>query len=147
VRKGKQKVKLKSKEVKAYRLKLLKKQGYICPLCGLKIEISEATLDHCHDTGHIRAVLHRNCNQVEGRIRSWVNRAGKEIDPVLFLEAVLAHWTEKYDHFPLHPNHRTAAQKEILKLKRRRKKLRTHKAKKRYDKEIRYLQEHDDGRV
>jgi len=143
--KGKRK--LKPKEVKAYRLKLLKKQGYFCPLCGFKIEISQATLDHCHESGHVRAVLHRNCNQIEGRIKSWVRRAGKHIEPVAFLEAILAHWTEEYNHLPLHPNHRTANQKEILVLKRKKRKLKTRKAKKRYDKKIRYLEENDDGSV
>ena len=136
---------LRPKDVKPYRLQLLKKQKGICPLCGFKIEIHQATLDHCHESGHIRAVLHRNCNQVEGRIRSWVNRAGKHIEPIAFLEAILAHWTAEYDLRPLHPNHRTATQKEIIVLKRKRKKLKSRAAKKRYDKKIKYLQEQDCG--
>ncbi len=135
--------KLKPREVKGFRNKLLKQQGGICPLCGFKIQPGQETLDHCHESGRVRAVLHRNCNQVEGRIKSWCRRAGKHIDALQFLEAIAQHWAGQYDHLPLHPNHRTTIQKEIQKLKRRKQKLKTGKARKRYDKKIKYLQEQD----
>ena len=132
------KYKLKPKEVREFREALLKKQEWLCALCGKIVQLSEATLDHCHDTGHVRAVLHRNCNSIEGRIRHWANRSG--IDPVQFLEAVLDHWGKQYDHLPLHPKHKNAIEKEIVRLKRRRKRLKTHKAKLRYTKKIKELE-------
>lgn len=71
--------KLKYSEVKALRLKLLKEQNYICALCQEPIDEKEAVLDHDHKKGHIRAVLHRGCNVLEGKITN--NLARSRITP------------------------------------------------------------------
>lgn len=130
---------LKAKEVAEYRRKLLEKQGGICTLCKLPIEPGDDTLDHCHDTGHVRAVLHRNCNQVEGRIRTWAKRAYG--DATEFLEAMVEHWRKDYSHYAVHPNHRTEKEREIAKLKKRMKHLKTERARQRYRDKIRKLKE------
>jgi hypothetical protein len=113
-----------------------------CALCGRDLDLSEAVLDHCHETGRVRGVLHRQCNQVEGRVISWVKRSGCGTDPSsvrVFIENILAYWDLDFSQNPLHPNHRTESEKEILKLKRRMKKLKTQKAKQRYKQKIEEL--------
>jgi exonuclease VII large subunit len=130
---------LRPKEVAEYRKKLLEKQGGLCVLCGLEIKPGEDTLDHCHDSGHVRAVLHRNCNQVEGRIRAWARRAYCE--PLQFLQSLVDFWDRDYSHFALHPNHRTEKEKEIRRLKNRMKYLKTERAKQRYKDRIKELKE------
>ena len=50
-----------------------------CPLCGLEIDTTikgEGVLDHDHDTGEIRGVLHRSCNAAEGKISNAAARWG-----------------------------------------------------------------------
>ena len=69
-----------------------------------------------------------------------MKRAGKHINPVEFLEALIDHWEGSYDHLPLHPKHRTEIEKQITVLKRKRKKLKTSRAKKRYTKKIHNLE-------
>lgn len=67
----------------AVTMTLLRKQNGICPLCGEKISVvtkgigSDYALDHDHNTGEIRGVLHRGCNSAEGKVRSAVIRWGK----------------------------------------------------------------------
>lgn len=96
---------LKTAEIKPYRLEQLRKQGNICPLCHTKIEIGEATLDHCHDSGHVRQVLHRSCNGAEGRILSWAGKRSKGTDPAYFLKNLLKYWDQDFGENPLHPKH------------------------------------------
>jgi hypothetical protein len=96
--------KLRPVDVAAYRQRLLKKQRYICPLCKDKIRPEEAALDHDHKSGHIRAVLHRNCNGIEGRVINWTRRVGRT-DPESYLRNLLKYWKRDYSHHPLHPNH------------------------------------------
>lgn len=115
------------------------KQHGLCVLCGQKIEIGDDTLDHCHETGHIRAVLHRNCNQIEGRIRAWARRA--YCDPDDFLEMLVNFWRQDYSHFAVHPNHRSDTEKEVSRLRKRMKYLKTERAKQRYKNRIQDLQE------
>lgn len=65
--------KLAQKEMKEVKLELMKRQNYICPLCKRKLlakEISKVALDHCHDTGYIRGVLHMRCNRAEGAVKT-----------------------------------------------------------------------------
>ena len=133
-------MRLKPKEVQGYRLKLLQKQHYVCPLCETRILAHEATLDHDHVTGRIRRVLHRSCNQAEGRILSWIKRSrGK--DHRAFVKNLVQYWDNHYDDAPIHPNHRTDLEKEIDKLYKRMKKLKTERGKQKYLDRIRELKE------
>ena len=94
---------LKYTEIKPFREALLRRQNFLCPLCGREIEQAEGTLDHCHKTGQVRAVLHRNCNGVLGRIEHRVGTI-KMTDRIVFLENVIKFLQEE----PLsviHPTH------------------------------------------
>jgi hypothetical protein len=133
-------MRLKPKEVRDFRLRLLRLQSFICPLCGTKIAEHEATLDHDHKTGHCRAVLHRSCNQVEGRVLSWLKR-GRNPDPRDFMLRILKHWDGEYGHLPYHPNHLTDTEKKLRKLRRKLKSLKTERSKQKVRDLIRKLQE------
>lgn len=66
--------------MRSWMLRHLKdKQGGLCPLCGLEIDTTikgEGVIDHDHDTGEIRGVLHRSCNAAEGKVANAVARWG-----------------------------------------------------------------------
>ena len=61
----------------AWKVRQLKiEQGGLCAICGKEVDLSlprEGVVDHDHDTGEIRGVLHRSCNSAEGKI---ANAAG-----------------------------------------------------------------------
>lgn len=61
-------------DVQKVRKKLLDEQGNRCALTGLKIEPSQAVLDHDHSSDYVRAVLHRQSNAVLGKIENLWNR-------------------------------------------------------------------------
>lgn len=133
-------MRLKPKEVKEFRLKLLRKQNYLCPLCNTSIKPHEATLDHDHGTGRVRRVLHRSCNQAEGRILSWIKRSrGK--DHRAFIRNLSMYWDVNYNDMPFHPNHRNDIEKEIDKLYKRMRKLKTKRGKQKYMDKINELKE------
>lgn len=62
--------KLKRTEVNAFKQGLHKKQKGVCPLClrELPKELSKCALDHNHETGEVRGLLHMGCNKVEGSV-------------------------------------------------------------------------------
>ena len=126
---------LKQKELKDYRIDLWHEQSHICPLCNQKIELDDAVLDHCHTTGHVRRVLHRACNSSEGRVMKWAY-SSKHYDPIKFLEAVIKYHQQDYTNMPWHPQHMTPNEKEIKRLKKHQKKLKTQKARDRYQTRI-----------
>jgi hypothetical protein len=50
---------------------LLKKQNYLCPICRQQIHEKgknglRPVVDHNHDTGKVRAIVHSNCNTIIG---------------------------------------------------------------------------------
>jgi hypothetical protein len=63
-------IQIKAKDVPKYRKMFSAKQKYKCPICEDEIvsKHSRAALDHCHKTGHIRAVLCGTCNRNEGKV-------------------------------------------------------------------------------
>jgi hypothetical protein len=63
-------LKLKSSEIRDYRIRQLGIQDYACALCGEDCDPEEAVLDHDHKTGMIRQVLHRGCNCLVGHIEN-----------------------------------------------------------------------------
>ncbi len=85
--------KLKYKDIKSTRLALLEQQEYRCAICGLACTIDQAVLDHCHKNttdchknntgGHIRAVLHRGCNALLGRIENNAPRHGIQLQQLI----------------------------------------------------------------
>lgn len=71
---------LKASEVAAVRSQLLKRQGGKCAICDQRIlGADRAVLDHCHDTGFIRGVLHASCNGIEGRMKALGHRSHKGV--------------------------------------------------------------------
>lgn len=58
------------------------KQDGLCSICKKEIDLkvmgnkSDYVVDHCHETGLIRAVLHRSCNASEGRVANAAGRWG-----------------------------------------------------------------------
>lgn len=98
-------MKMKLSDIKLRREKLLARQKGICPLCGTLILKSEAALDHCHATGHTRAVLHKSCNGSEGRILTYAGRMSRGDDPSEFLRRLLRYWNKDFTNNPIHPLH------------------------------------------
>jgi len=117
---------LKQKDLKDFRLGQLLVQGGTCPLCKTKIKPEEAVLDHDHDTGHVRGVLHRSCNSSEGRILSWAKRS-RDSNPYHFLKNLVEFHEKDHSDNPIHPKHMTEAEKELKKLKKHQKKLKTQR--------------------
>lgn len=111
----------------------------MCPLCETEIQTGHDTLDHCHQSGHTRRVLCRNCNQIEGRVLSWLRRSYTE--PITFLRNLVMYWEQDYEDTPIHPNHKTDIEKKIMKLKRRMRTLKTERARQKYRDKIRKLKE------
>lgn len=130
-------IQLKPKEIACVRLRMLKEQKYKCPLCGNRIRKNDAALDHDHDTGRVRAVLHRNCNSIEGRIKHWARRSG--VNHADFVNAVTRYWAVDYSHNPVHCSHRTDNQKRATVLRRRIRKAKRASTKERLRKEIKEL--------
>lgn len=133
-------MRLKQKELKMYRDKLLKEQGGLCYLCEKPIEPGNETLDHSHETGHCRRVLCRQCNGAEGRILHWAKRSGAD-DVQQFLLNLSDYWLIDFKDTPIHPTHLTEKQKQIKALKKKRSKVITERAKQRYTDQIKKLQE------
>lgn len=93
------------------RLRMLAAQKGIDPIT--KKPITDPVLDHCHKTGHVRAVLQRWTNGVFGRLENWASRLGGDTDPVQFLRAS-ADYIEFHRDNPgewLYPTHKTEAEK------------------------------------
>lgn len=104
--------KLKASEVAQYRATALEDQGGHCMLCCERIAPGDDVLDHDHKTGHVRGVLHRGCNAMLGHIEN--NRARNMLkDGRLwrFLRGVERYITADHTQRPLHPTHRTDAEK------------------------------------
>lgn len=55
---------------------MLESQGYTCAICHLPCDEEKAVLDHCHKGGHVRAVLHRSCNSLLGKLENNAPRYG-----------------------------------------------------------------------
>jgi hypothetical protein len=106
---------LKPTEVAGIRAQLLKKQGGVCAVCGQKILGRDvAVLDHDHDTGFIRGVLHSSCNGIEGRMKSLAHRSHKGVlsaDYIIGLGKYLEH--HKVPRIgAFHPTYKTPQQKK-----------------------------------
>lgn len=132
--------KMKYKDVKEHRAKYLKKNSNICPLCKEPIAPNDAALDHCHTTGHVRNVVHKDCNILLGKIENYIKRYGKRFrDPEVletFFQNVGAYMQEDYTGNMFHPTHKTPEDKELRELKRRLKRAKRHETKEKYKKLI-----------
>lgn len=94
---------LKPSQLKAWRENRLKRNRNLCELCGLEVLPGQAVADHCHETGHLRGVIHRSCNATLGHVERG-KRYGKNFSPTAFAMG-LAAYLLKDKTLPLHPSH------------------------------------------
>lgn len=108
---------LKPSEVADYRQQLLVQQNHVCALCDELIEPGKAVLDHDHASGHIRGVLHRGCNAMEGVI---ANNMARNLMTWARLEQLFERlrWYQEQHQPELHPTHRTPEERRIRAKKR-----------------------------
>jgi DNA-binding sugar fermentation-stimulating protein len=105
---------LKFAEVADVREDMLAQQGGKCALCKLACTSSEAVLDHDHDTGAIRGVLHRGCNSLLGKVENNHKRYGVKSLPA-FLGGASAYISSHRENRTglLHPTHKTDEEKRL----------------------------------
>lgn len=96
-------------------------QGNLCPLCDKFIDIKlkgEGVLDHDHETGEMRGVLHRSCNAAEGKITNaaarWGAKSAKYSDIIEYLESVVA-YLKRPGLGVIYPLHKTDDEKKDAK--------------------------------
>lgn len=111
-------VKLARSGMRSYVHRLHKEQGGLCPLCAKSIDLSikgEGVLDHDHDSGRIRGVLHRSCNAAEGKIANaaarWGAKSSKYADIVAYLEHLVV-YLKSPSRPVIYPMHKTPGEKE-----------------------------------
>jgi hypothetical protein len=71
---------------------MLESQNYSCAICKLPVSEDQAVLDHCHKGGHVRAVLHRSCNSLLGKVENNGPRYGMSTEQIFaFLNGAAAY--------------------------------------------------------
>ena len=131
-------VKMKRRDRAIVIKELLVKQRGICLICGkdiTRVSSFNLVIDHDHVTGVVRAVLHRGCNGMEGKIlrllRTW-GKANSVAEAVRTLERLIAFW--KLHSTPqtewIYYSHKTAAEKRVTLNKKRRKAAKLKKERK-----------------
>lgn len=106
-----------------------------CPLCGLEIDMrikGEGVIDHDHDTGEIRGVLHRSCNAAEGKISNaaarWGCKSSSYADIISYLER-LVQYLKQPGTGMMYAMHKTPEEKRDLRNAAMREKRAAAKAK------------------
>lgn len=112
-------VKLARSGMRSYAHRLLKQQNGLCPLCSKPIDLTikgEGAIDHDHDTGRIRGLLHRSCNAAEGKISNAASRWGAKSsaypDIIAYLERVVVYLKQEPTTF-IYPMHKTKDEKKL----------------------------------
>lgn len=128
-------VKLARSQMRSYAARRLKEQGGLCPLCQRPIDLTikgEGVIDHDHDTGRIRGILHRSCNAAEGKISNaaarWGAKSSRYADIIEYLRQVLRYLEAEPTQF-IYPMHKTVDEKKEAVLKRKREQRAAIKAK------------------
>lgn len=110
-------------EIKEVTAELMKKQGNKCPICGTSLLPSKAAdrvLDHDHEKGWVRAVLHRGCNGAEGKVRNvmstWGRSGFSELQLIAALRNLANFWetnlSPQTDY--IHPTYLTGPERMVL---------------------------------
>lgn len=111
--------KCKQSDLPKIRQELIVKQNGLCPICGkdlTRTATKNLVVDHDHSTGVIRAVLHRGCNGLEGKVlrflTTWGKAKGKH-EVIETLKRLIKFWelhlTPQTDW--IYYGHKTAAEK------------------------------------
>ena len=105
---------IKTTEISSERSRMLKEQGGTCALCRTALSEQQAVLDHDHGTGAIRAVLHRGCNALLGKLENNAARYGVR-DIGVFANGVAQYLRTHLTNITglLHPTHKTPEEKRI----------------------------------
>lgn len=110
-------VKLARTAMRAYAHRMLKDQNGLCPLCKKEIDLSikgEGVIDHDHDTGRIRGLLHRSCNAAEGKIANaaarWGCKSSKYPDIIAYLMNLVQYLSTPTRPL-IYPMHKSADEK------------------------------------
>ena len=119
-----QAVKLSRSAMRSWTIGHLKtKQGGLCAICKKPIDLqvmgnkSDYVVDHCHESGEIRGVLHRSCNAALGKIDNaagrWGAKSMKYEDIVPYLRRVVAYYDslEANSTGLMYPDHKTPEEK------------------------------------
>lgn len=122
-------MKLKAKDLPAYREAQLAKQAGLDPITGLKIV--NPCLDHSHEDGRCRMVLERETNAWEGKVvnawKRYMRYRGVTMETAL--SGLLRYYATDFSCNPVHPTHKDAEEKRELRNKRARRKRNQKKAK------------------
>lgn len=112
-------------------------QGGACPLCGRPIDLTikgEGVVDHNHDTGEIRGILHRSCNAAEGKVANAIGRWGSKDTSypsiIAFAMRLLKYWTQPGTGM-MYYSHKTPEQKAAADKLKARKRAAESRARKR----------------
>lgn len=94
---------------------MLEAQGGVCAITHYPLAAKDAVTDHCHETGHIRGVIHRGVNSLLGKLENNRKRYGVSA-PMMYamgrnLEAYL---TSDHTVNPLYPTHKTEDEKRLV---------------------------------
>lgn len=105
-------------QVASARTQILAAQGGLCAVCKKKIIGRDvAVLDHDHDTGIIRGVLHSSCNGIEGRMKSLGHRGHAGVTSAAYIiglgKYLEHHIKPKFNM--LHPSYKSPQQKKDAK--------------------------------
>lgn len=128
-------IKLKTTGVAPTRKRLLECQGGLCAICAEPLAEDKAVLDHDHRGGHVRAVLHRDCNIMLGKVENASVRTGMGRDRMIkFLQGAAKYVIDHTENISglIHPSHFTTEEKierRKAKAKRTRAKAKAEKLK------------------
>lgn len=107
-------------------IKILNEQGGLCLVCKRPIDINnrgEAVLDHCHQTGLVRGVLHRSCNSSLGKMDNAIGRwAAKSMqyDAILPILENIVEYYKMPKHEILYHSHKSEDDKRAVRAARER---------------------------
>lgn len=110
-------LRLTTSQLKEVRQKLLVAQGGKCAICQGPITTrqgQDAVLDHDHKTGAVRAVLHRSCNALLGKVENNQVRFGVR-DLAAFCHGTAAYLQKHMTNITgmIHSTHLTEDEKRI----------------------------------
>ena len=121
-------VKIKQKDIPRIRRMLIANQHGVCPICEKDLTMVKSinvVVDHDHDTGAVRAAMHRGCNRAEGIVLNALTRWGKaksKVSVIHTLERLLSFW--KYHAINrtglIYYSHKTTTEKRVATNKKRR---------------------------